>query len=193
LDGASETKLCGCLPAKITTLPGRAWSAAILTDRRRLGSLDVRLIDTGVTLRLYEKLLVVEETSANGSTIKRERRTTANHVMKSCRSAWNVALLRNPGKLPVNPFAKMKLESSDRETPTATFDELQAFRAQAIEMGLQSLATAALIAWEWTQREIDIFATFECGHYRPKERPNVVRVIHGKTGEESCCATPNGP
>jgi hypothetical protein len=39
----------------------------------------------------------------------------------------------------------MGLESSDRETPTATFDELQAFRTKAIEMGLQSLATAALL------------------------------------------------
>jgi hypothetical protein len=62
----------------------------------------------------------------------------------------------------------MGLESSDRETPTATFAELQAFRAKAIEIGLPSLATAALIGWEWLQREIDIFATFEVGHYRPK-------------------------
>ncbi len=35
------------------------------------------------------------------------------------------------------------------------------------------------------QRESDIFATFEIGHYRPKERPNAVRVIHEKTGEEN--------
>jgi hypothetical protein len=34
----------------------------------------------------------------------------------------------------------MGLESSDRETPTATFDELQAFRAKAIETGFPSLA-----------------------------------------------------
>jgi hypothetical protein len=52
-------------------------------------------------------------------------------------------------------------------------------------MGLPSLATAALIGWEWLQREIDIFATFEVGHYRPKKRPNAVRVSHEKTGEEN--------
>jgi hypothetical protein len=93
---------------------------------------------------------------------------------------------RNPGKVSaVNPFAKMGLESSDRETPTATFEELQAFRAKAVELGLSSLATAALIGWEWLQREIDIFATFEVTHYRPKERPNAVRVIHEKTNEEN--------
>ena len=39
----------------------------------------------------------------------------------------------------------MGLKSSDRETPTATYAELQAFRAKAIEMGHPSLATAALI------------------------------------------------
>ena len=52
----------------------------------------------------------------------------------------------------------MGLRSSDRETPTATFAELEAFRAKAIEMGYPSLATAALMAWEWLQREEDIFA-----------------------------------
>jgi hypothetical protein len=106
--------------------------------------------------------------------------------MKSCRRAWKIAARRNPGKVPaVNPFAAMGLESSNRETPTATLAELQAFRAKAIELGLSSLATAALIGWEWLQREVDIFATFEVTHYRPKERPNAVRVIHEKTNEEN--------
>jgi ABC transporter substrate binding protein len=31
------------------------------------------------------------------------------------------------------------------------------------------IATAALIAWEWLQRERDFFATFDVAHYRPKE------------------------
>jgi hypothetical protein len=106
--------------------------------------------------------------------------------MKSCRRAWNIVARRHPGKLPfVNPFAKMGLRSSDRETPTATFEELRTFRAKAIEMGLSSLATAALIGWEWLQREIDIFATFSVAHYRTKEKPDLVRVIDEKTKSES--------
>ncbi|MFZ2081659.1 MAG: hypothetical protein WAV38_34420, partial [Xanthobacteraceae bacterium] len=44
---------------------------------------------------------------------------------------------------------------------------------------------AALLAWEWLQREEDIFGTFDVTHYRPKERPNTVRVKHEKTGEEN--------
>jgi len=96
------------------------------------------------------------------------------------------ARARNPGKLPVvNPFAQMGLRSSKRVTPTATYDELITFRTKAIEMGLASLATAALIGWEWLQRETDIFATFDVSHYRPKEHPNMVRVIDEKTNAES--------
>jgi len=77
----------------------------------------------------------------------------------------------------------MGLRSSDRETPT--YEELLAFRTKAKELGLPSLATAALIGWEWLQREVDIFATFDVTHYRPKERPNMVRVVHEKTKEEN--------
>jgi hypothetical protein len=158
----------------------------VLKDGRKLGSIRVTAIDTAVVDALYEKLLVLKATDADGNTIERERRTTVNHAMKSCRRAWNIASRRNPGKVPsVNPFARMGLQSSDRETPTATLAELQGFRAKAIELGLVSLATAALIGWEWLQREIDIFASFEVTHYRPKERPNAVRVVHEKTNEEN--------
>jgi hypothetical protein len=155
----------------------------ILKDGTRLGTRRVTLIDTSVTDALYEKLLVV--TDAKGNVIG-ERRTTVNHAMKSCRRAWNVCARRNPGKLPiVNPFAQMGLRSSDRETPTATYAELQVFRTKAIEMSLPSLATGALIGWEWLQREVDIFATFDVSHYRPKDHPNMVRVIDAKTSTES--------
>jgi hypothetical protein len=150
----------------------------VMKDGRRLGTVSLVAITTATTDALYEKLLVADD--------GRERRTTVNHAMKSCRRAWNVASRRNPGKVPlVNPFAQMGLKSPDRETPTATFQELQAFRAKAVEMGHPSLATAALIAWEWLQREKDIFASFDVTHYRPKERPNAVRVLHVKTGEEN--------
>ena len=52
------------------------------------------------------------------------------------------------GKVRVSP---MGLKSSGRATPTATFEELQAFRSKAIEVNMPSLATAALIGWEWLQ------------------------------------------
>jgi len=158
----------------------------ILRDGKRLGEKRLTAIDTALTDDLYERLLILKTTDKDGNVVERERRTTVNHAMKSCRRAWNIAARRNPGKLPlVNPFARMGLRSSDRETPTATYDDLIAFRTKAVEMGLSSLATAALIGWEWLQREIDIFATFDVSHYRPKEHPNMVRVIDEKTNAES--------
>jgi hypothetical protein len=158
----------------------------VLKDGRRLGEKRLSAIDTALTDDLYEKLLILRTTDADGNVVERERRTTVNHAMKSCRRAWNVVARRHPGRLPlVNPFAQMGLRSSDRETPTATYDDLLAFRVKAIELDLPSLATAALIGWEWLQRETDIFATFDVSHYRPKERPNMVRVIDEKTKNES--------
>ena len=135
---------------------------------------------------LYEKLLVVSEADAEGNMVERERRTTINHAMKTCRRAWNVALRRNPGKVPtLNPFAQMGLISSNRSTPTANYYELETFRGKARDMGYQSLATAALIGWDWLQRGEAIFGTFDVTHYRPKERPNAVCIRHPKTGEET--------
>jgi hypothetical protein len=150
----------------------------MLKDGKRLGEKRLTAIDTALTDDLYEKLLVQKITDDAGNMIERERRTTVNHAMKTCRRAWNVVARRHPGKLPLtNPFAQMGLRSSDRETPTATFEELQTFRTKAAELGLQSLSTAALLGWEWLQRGEDIFATFKVDHYRPKERSNMVRVI----------------
>ncbi len=158
----------------------------VLKDGRRLGGVRLALVTTAITDTIYEKLLVVTKKDADGNMVERERRTTVNHAMKTCRRAWNVAARRNPGKLPlVNPFSKMGLRSSDRETPTATYTELHTFRAKAVELGFPSLATAALVAWEWLQREEDIFGTFDVMHYRPKARPNTVRVVHEKTREEN--------
>jgi hypothetical protein len=146
-----------------------------LKDGRRFGQAKLAAITTAIIDIVYEKLLIITEIK-DGAAVERERRTTVNHAMKSCRRAWNVAARRNPGKLPlVNPFAQMGLRSSDSVTPTATYEHLRMFRAKATEMGLPSLATAALIAWEWSQREID----------KPKERPQTVRVLHEKTGEEN--------
>nr|WP_246718487.1 hypothetical protein [Bradyrhizobium elkanii] len=158
----------------------------VLKDGKRLGEKRIVSIDTALTDDLYEKLLVLKVKDSAGNIVERERRTTVNHAMKSCRRAWNVCARRNPGRLPiVNPFARMGLRSSDRETPTATYEELVAFRIKAGEMNLHSLATASLIAWEWLQRETDIFATFDASHYRPKDRPDLVCVIDEKTGSES--------
>lgn len=157
----------------------------VLKDGRRLGSVRLTAINTAVVDVLYDRLLIVNDTDTAGNVIKRERRTRVNHAMKTCRRAWNIAERRNPGKLPlVNPFAKMGLTSHNRETPTATYAELESFLTKGRELGYGSLATAALMTWEWWQREEAIFSVFDVTHYRPRERPNAVRILHPKTNEE---------
>jgi hypothetical protein len=156
-----------------------------LKDGRRLGNSRLTAINTAVADALYERLLVIKDVNEAGESIEWERRTTVNHAMKSCRRAWNIAFRRNPAKVPpLNPFAQMGLVSHERETPTASYEELEAFRGKAQELGYASLGTAALIGWEWLQREEAIFGAFDVAHYRPKDHPNAVLVLHPKTGKE---------
>jgi hypothetical protein len=138
----------------------------------RFGEAMLTTIDTNTADLLYEKLRFVGE---------RERRATANAAMRSARRAWNVVARSHPKKVPVlNPFAKMGLNTEQADTPEATFEELQAFIAHADKSGRASLGTAALVMWEWAQRGEHVFGAFDVTHYRPKERPDEVRVIHPK-------------
>ena len=160
----------------------------VLNDGRRLGTVRLTSITSAAVDALSEKLLIVKKTDTQGNVIERERRTTVNMAMKTCRRAWFLVARSNPDRVPsINPFARMGLESSQRETPAATYEELQIFRVKAREMGMLSLGTAALIAWEWCQRVKDIFTTFEIAHYRPREYPNSVRVLLERPARKHGC------
>lgn len=164
----------------------------ILKDGRRLGLIQLSKIDTGVVDRLYEKLLWVQEADKDGKAVvdergapvQRERRTTINHAMKSCRRAWNVVLRLHPKDVPaLNPFSKMGLVASDGVVPEASYGEMLEAVAAADAEGMPSLGTAMMLTWEWLQREEHIFTAFELEHYRPKDRPDEVLIVHPKNGE----------
>lgn len=149
-----------------------------LKDGRTLGAVALAQITPEVVDALYDKLVVTEG--------GRERRTTINHAMKSCRRAWNVGKrLRNQIVPALNPFSAMGLKGSTRETPTATWEHLVAFVRACDADGLASLGTAALVTWEWLQREEHVFGHFEVAHYRPKAHPDKVLVVHPKTDAEA--------
>lgn len=153
----------------------------ILQDGRRLGTRRVSSIDTAFVDELFAKLLFKD---VKGEKV--ERRTTVNHAMKTARTAWNTTSRAHPGIFPGrNPFERMGLQSTSRETPHATFAELMAFRVKAVEMGYPSLATGALIGWELLQREAHIFIRFMADHYRPPSRPDHAYVINYKTSTGS--------
>jgi hypothetical protein len=149
-----------------------------LKDGTRLGAWRLGRFDTAAVDALFDKLLYKD---VDGEKI--ERRTTVNHAMKTARSAWNTVSRANPGMFPAkNPFEKMGLQSTNRETPFATYAELQRFRSKAVEMGYQSIATGALIGWEFLQREHHIYTAFKAEHYRPDDHSGHVHVVNPKTG-----------
>ncbi len=170
----------------------------VLKDGRRLGSVKLSKISKKVVSSLYEKLLVTGGPRAGGRHLASkqedlpliagdtpaERRTTVNHAMKSCRRAWNVAAALHAEDVPAtNPFAGMGLVSSEGETPTADYEDLLAAVAAADALGLRSIAAALMVTWEWLQREEHIFTAFRLDHYRPRNRPDEVKIVHPKNGD----------
>jgi hypothetical protein len=162
-----------------------------LKDGSRAGSKQISDFTKGFVDAVYAKLLIVEREDADGNIVKRERRRSANAAMTACRRAWFVGQRAQETKVPViNPFSRMGLKTrapgqAKRETPTANWDDLVAFRMAAKKLGYGSVGTAALLTWEWLQREEHVFGAFEISHYRPRERPNSVRIVHPKNGEEA--------
>ena len=162
-----------------------------LKDGSRAGSKQISDFTKGFVDAIYAKLLVVEGEDANGNVVKRERRRFANAAMTACRRAWFVGQRAQETEVPaINPFSRMGLKiralgQPVRETPTATWDELVAFRVAANRLGYRSVGTAALLTWEWLQRQEHVFGAFEISHYRPNVRPNSVKIVHLKNGEEA--------
>jgi hypothetical protein len=148
-----------------------------LVNGERFGSQRFRLIDSAVVDALFEKLLV--KAGKDGKPI--ERRTTVNAAMRTCRAAWNTVSRAHPGKLGPNPFSAMGLIDTSKESIPASYGELQAFRAKAIAMGYQSIATGALVSFLLLQREDHVFKHFMAAHYRPPEYPDRICVVRPKT------------
>lgn len=163
----------------------------ILKDGGRAGSKQISDFTKAFVDAIYAKLLVVNREDAEGNIVTRERRRFANASMTACRRAWFVGQRAQETMVPtVNPFSRMGLKSRapgqpSREMPTASWDELTAFRASARKLGHHSVGTAALLTWEWLQREEHVFGSFAVSHYRPRERPDSVKIVHPKNGEEA--------
>ncbi|WP_141688420.1 hypothetical protein [Bradyrhizobium paxllaeri] len=167
------------------------FSNQTLKDGSCAGSKQISDFTKAFVDAIYAKLLVVDDEDADGNIVKRERRRFANAAMIACRRAWFVGQRAQEAMVPaINPFSRMDLKSRApgqpaRETPTATWDELIAFRMAAKSLGYNSVGTAALLTWEWLQREEHVFGVFDVSHYRPKERPNSAKIVHPKNGEEA--------
>lgn len=130
-----------------------------LRDGRRSGSLSLKNITTDVVDRLFDKLLIVHEPvlGTDGTPVLdgegqpvtrwRERRTVVKHAMESCRRAWNVVRRGNPKIVPEpNPFSRMGLKDTSKETPTHAYGQRHAFVAACDANGHASVGSAAMVA-----------------------------------------------
>ncbi len=150
-------------------------SSHILKDGRSFGKLALISITPGAADKLFEKLRINDE--------GRERNRTAVLAMRICKLAWDQARRHKPEFVPLtNPFADMRLSHEAQPTRPGTFDELIRFVAAADEAGEAAISTAAMIAFFWLQRQVDILGRLAWSLYRPADAPDTVKIFHHKTG-----------
>jgi hypothetical protein len=140
-----------------------------------LGGLALPSILPEVADRLHEKLLL----KADGT----ERRRTANLAMTVARYAWDTARRANTQLVPSdNPFRGMKLHYRPKQTRPVTRAELMKLVAAADAVGMPSIGIACMVSFFWLLRQGDCLR-LAWGAYRSSDAPDVVRLVHHKTGE----------
>ena len=145
-----------------------------LKDGRRVGALELQSITPGAADLLYSKLKIKNDGS--------ERNRTAMGAMIAAKRAWSVAYRCQPKVVPAeNPFSRMEISYSPTRTRPVTHEELTKFVDAADGLGMASIGTAALIAYHWLQRQVDILSRLSWSHYKPSGSPNCVRIFHHKT------------
>jgi Phage integrase family len=146
-----------------------------ISDNRAIGFLPLVMFTPAAADALFERLKV----NPKGG----ERVRTAVLAMRVCSRAWKVARRAEPRRVPSdNPFEKMGLTYKAKPTKLFQYADLMRFVAAADTAGHRSVGTAAMIAFFWLQREIDILGRLAWSQYRPADAPEIVRVFHHKTG-----------
>lgn len=154
---------------------------------RRVGELPLSSLSAEAVDKLYDKLRGPDES------ITRQ----ANYTADVARVAWKTVARLHPGlflipvqthkgvdMLPINPWIGLTRVTSTDTAKPATRAEAYALADALDKMGHPALAVAALAAFEWHQRPINILAGhLAWTHWRPARRPDAVEVDHHKTGE----------
>ncbi|MCA0320677.1 MAG: site-specific integrase [Proteobacteria bacterium] len=150
-----------------------------LKNGQDVGSQQINSITPGVVDKLHSALRTVVKDG-----VQYDRTRTALLSMQVCRRAWKIAYRVKSSIVPAeNPFAKMGLAYKPTPTKPVSHAILMQFVKAADDHGYASLGTAAMIAFYWLQRQEDIVSRLSWSHYRPADRPDVIRVWHYKTGE----------
>lgn len=115
----------------------------------------------------------------------------ATYAMQVCRLVWNWAIrYKKTTGITENPFAGMALSHavSDGNRPTSRA-EYDVYRAKARDLGYQSMATAAALAFELVQRVWDVFGIPDPAERSPGGRPPSIRGIRWRDYEAGVAIT----
>jgi hypothetical protein len=146
-----------------------------LTTGHLLGTRSLNAFTPDVADKLFEKLKI----NPRGGV----RLRTAVLAMRVCARAWKIARRAAPRGVPFdNPFVKMGLTYKAKQTAPFDYAALMKFVETADGMGHRSVGTAAMISFFWLQRQVDILERLAWSQYRPADAPDMVRIIHHKTG-----------
>jgi len=144
----------------------------------RVGSRPVKTISPRGADKLYDKFVVGK---------KGPRHRQAEKCVGLCRKAWKVVRRLYPDefdKETPNPWMGVTMTTRVKATKAAvTRDEVYQFAHGCVEAGEVEVAAAAVICFEWLQRPENVIA----GHlnwtdYRSEKNPNIIRILHHKTG-----------
>jgi hypothetical protein len=150
-----------------------------LKSGTKFGTVQVADITPTVADRIYIRLR--DRVEGKGEPQGEPRASFASQAIKSIRRAWNACWRDNQAAYPKdNPFMGVELEKSGRKRGFALRDDMLAFVAKADELGYPMVGTAAMISFEWLQREKAILQRLVWSDYQAGIR---VKVVHSKTGE----------
>lgn len=144
----------------------------------RVGARAVKSISPRGADKLYDKFVVGK---------KGLRYRQAEKAVGLCRKAWKVVYRLFPDefdKAVPNPWAGVTMKTRVKATkPAVTRDQVYQFAHGCVAAGEVEAAAAAVICFEWLQRPENVIS----GHlnwtdYRSEKHPNIIRILHHKTG-----------
>lgn len=162
---------------------GYEWAMKMVCDtltkkEDRVGSRPVKSISPRGADKLYDKFIM----GPNG-----ERLRQGEKAVVLCRKAWRVVHRLYPEEFDSaipNPWRGVTMKTRVKATkPAVTRDQVYIFAQGCIEDGEVEVAAAAVICFEWLQRPENVIAGhLKWSDYRSPKNPDVVRILHHKTG-----------
>jgi hypothetical protein len=162
---------------------GYEWAMKMVCDTLtkkgdRVGSRPIKSITPRGADKLYDKFI----RGPNG-----ERLRQGEKAVVLCRKAWRVVHRLFPEEFDAalpNPWLGVTMRTRVKATkPAVTREQVYKFAHGCIAEGEAEVAAAAVICFEWLQRPENVIA----GHlkwtdYRSSKAPDVIRILHHKTG-----------